>query len=256
MTERQVPIYLQIRDQMKAKLIAGVYEEGSQIPSERELARKYAVSRMTAKYAVNALVEEGFLYRVQGSGTFVTSRSLSNKVDVGEGAPLGQGLTAAIRYSGKKARDKILSGRRVPSSPGIQKNFMRLRERYFFELKRIRYADDEPISLQCAYLPCSLFPDAERADFTMVSLYDYMQMKGLLPVTFTTKLTFVKVGGAEAGNLDVSEGTMVFLFEYSGYTAKNVMVEFTRSYFRPDLIRFNMITKRRRDEGTVESRIN
>lgn len=242
MTEEQVPVYLQIRDQIRAKLLAGAYEEGSQIPSERELAKKYSVSRMTAKYAVNALVEEGFLYRVQGSGTFVISRSVSNKVDVWEGAPLGQGLTAAIRYSGKKSRDKILSGRRVKSSPGIQKNFMRPREQYFFELKRIRFADEEPLSLQYAYLPCSLFPDVDRADFTMVSLYDYMQLKGLLPVSFTTKLTFVRIKGTEAQSLDIQEGAMVFLFEYSGYTSKGEMVEFTRSYFRPDQTRFSMVT--------------
>jgi len=237
--------YLQLKEQIKAKLIAGTYEEGNRIPSERELAKTYAVSRMTAKYAINALVEEGFLYRIHGSGTYVSGRSLTNKVDVGEGAPLGKGLTAAIRYSGKKSKDQILSGRLVKSSPEIQRNFPKSRERLFFELWRIRYADDEPISLQRAYLPFSLFPDAERTDFTVVSLYDYMQMKGLLPVTFTTKLTFIKVDGIEARNLDVEDGTRVFLFEYSGFTASGKMVEFTRSYFRSDQIRFNFLTRSR-----------
>jgi GntR family transcriptional regulator len=44
---------------------------GDRIESEEKLAKRYEISRMTARYAVAQLVNEGYLYRVHGKGTFV-----------------------------------------------------------------------------------------------------------------------------------------------------------------------------------------
>ena len=58
------------------KIIIKMIEDGDYLPgeklySERAMASKYGVSRMTVQYAFNELVKAGYLYRVQGSGTFV-----------------------------------------------------------------------------------------------------------------------------------------------------------------------------------------
>ncbi len=52
----------------------GVFVEGGKIPSENELSRKYGVSRNTVREAVSALVQQGYLSRTQGKGTFVLGR--------------------------------------------------------------------------------------------------------------------------------------------------------------------------------------
>ena len=51
--------------------MAGEWEPGSLIPSERELCERYGISRMTARQSITELVNEGLLYREQGKGTYV-----------------------------------------------------------------------------------------------------------------------------------------------------------------------------------------
>ena len=65
------PVYIQIHNQIKKDIEAGVWSVGDRIPSERELALEFNVSRMTLRQAVQTLVEEGILERQVGAGTFV-----------------------------------------------------------------------------------------------------------------------------------------------------------------------------------------
>lgn len=55
------PLYLQIKDILKHKIITSEYPVGSTIPSENELEDMFSVSRMTIRQAVNELVNEGLL---------------------------------------------------------------------------------------------------------------------------------------------------------------------------------------------------
>ncbi|TLS51836.1 substrate-binding domain-containing protein [Paenibacillus antri] len=71
---KSMPLYKKIQLEIKQLIGSGVLREGDRIPSEKELADKYHVSQITSKNALNGLVEEGLLVRVQGKGTFVLTR--------------------------------------------------------------------------------------------------------------------------------------------------------------------------------------
>lgn len=74
-----VPLYSQIRQYILDQIASGVWPSEYQIPPERELAEQFSVSRITAKNAVLRLVNEGYLYRHRGKGTFVSgSKPLSS----------------------------------------------------------------------------------------------------------------------------------------------------------------------------------
>lgn len=66
------PIYLEIRDRIIAGITSGVFPNNSYIPTERDLAAKFKVSRKTIRSALQALEEQGVLTRVQGRGTQIT----------------------------------------------------------------------------------------------------------------------------------------------------------------------------------------
>jgi GntR family transcriptional regulator of arabinose operon len=66
--------YEQMVDILKAAIEGGDFPEGSRITSENELSRKYGISRNTIREAISSLVQQGYLSRTQGKGTFVTSR--------------------------------------------------------------------------------------------------------------------------------------------------------------------------------------
>lgn len=65
------PLYKQIKKYILDNIRNSVYEPGKVIPTERELSERFEVSRYTIRMAITELVHEGYLYRVQGNGTFV-----------------------------------------------------------------------------------------------------------------------------------------------------------------------------------------
>ncbi len=71
-----LPVYIQIHNDLKQKIEAGSWQVGTRIPSERKLAETYHVSRMTLRQAVQTLIDEGLLRRAIGSGTFVTNQKV------------------------------------------------------------------------------------------------------------------------------------------------------------------------------------
>ena len=67
----QGPRYLQIRDALAARLLAGVYPVGSLMPTESDLTAEFGTSRFTVREALRALQEQGWIERRQGVGTRV-----------------------------------------------------------------------------------------------------------------------------------------------------------------------------------------
>jgi GntR family transcriptional regulator len=69
--ESPVPLYHQLKEILRAKITAGEFDGDGPFPSERELVERYKISRMTVRRALSELVNEGFLIREQGRGSFV-----------------------------------------------------------------------------------------------------------------------------------------------------------------------------------------
>ena len=76
--QSELPIYAQIREQIKEQILNGQIEEGTVLPSIRSLAREVGVSVITTTRAYNELEAEGFIASMQGKGSVVLSKE--NKV--------------------------------------------------------------------------------------------------------------------------------------------------------------------------------
>ncbi len=72
--QSELPIYAQIKEQMKEQILNGQIEEGTELPSIRRLAKELGVSVITTTRAYNDLEEEGFITSVQGKGSIVLSK--------------------------------------------------------------------------------------------------------------------------------------------------------------------------------------
>jgi len=68
-------MYLQIREYILERIGTGEWTTGAPLPSENELCEQFRVSRITVKQALDALVEKGTVYRIQGKGTFLSAAS-------------------------------------------------------------------------------------------------------------------------------------------------------------------------------------
>ena len=113
--------YKAIENKLKAELCSGEHGQGDRFYTERHLAARYGVSPVTVRQAMAALVDEGWLERRQGSGTYVCDPYQRRKEDIGviyiddfSGNPLLiQTITLIIKAANRRRREvKIFTYRK------------------------------------------------------------------------------------------------------------------------------------------------
>src|SRR5580692_7765928 len=106
-----IPLVYQLGEAIRDKIVRGEYSQGDSIPTEDRLQRLYGVSRTTVRLALAKLVNEGYIRRQQGKGTYVNPRGLVTK---GRPKRLSRDMfgvkstTRIIQSAGMKARTELL----------------------------------------------------------------------------------------------------------------------------------------------------
>lgn len=206
------------------------------VPSERELMEMFKVSRITAKKALDDLVKEGYLYRVQGKGTFVKNDRLNQDL------VLITSCTDDIIRMGMKPSKKLLLAEVIPADQARRRRLQLCEGDKVFMVKRVYFADDDPLNLTTTYLPCKLFPGIEEHDFGVESIYHVLEEKYQTKITKATRTIEAVLAGDEVSQiLGVDEGKPILLFRavtYGLVNGKEVPIETFKSYYRTDKFKF------------------
>ncbi|HAK38654.1 GntR family transcriptional regulator [Streptococcus sp.] len=155
-----VPAYIRIHDAIKKEIDEGVWEIGQRLPSERDLADDYEVSRMTLRQAITLLVEEGILERRVGSGTYVASHRVQEKM---RGTT---SFTEIVRSQGKTPSSQVVSYQRKPANETEIQQLQLKPSDYVVRMERVRYADNVPLVFEVASIPEKLIREFKREDIT------------------------------------------------------------------------------------------
>lgn len=155
-----VPAYIRIHDSIKKKIDRGVWEIGQRLPSERDLADDYEVSRMTLRQAITLLVEEGILERRVGSGTYVASHRVQEKM---RGTT---SFTEIVRSQGKTPSSQLISyQRKLANEAEIQQLQLKATDTVV-RMERVRFADNVPLVFEVASIPEKLIQSFNQEDIT------------------------------------------------------------------------------------------
>lgn len=221
-----IPLYYQIREDLLEQLSS--MSPNEQIESELELAEKFGVSRGTVKQAIQDLVAEGYLYRIQGKGTFVASPRIQRSFDY---LP---SFSDDIRRRGYDPGIKALQISQI-QPPGKVASALNIGDRAFvWKAERVRLADGEPIAFVASYIPCRLLANLTEADIS-VSLYQALEEKhSLRPLWGHDTYTAVNASSKMAQLLEVPKGTALIYSERTAFLSGNQPVEFVESYIRGD----------------------
>ena len=112
-------------------------------------------------------------------------------------------------------------------------------EEKVYEIIRMALINDHPYALQKAYIPYSLFADADRYDFESgASLYDYMQDKGYRPKTMISYLRIESLPDEYLEIMQTEKKKKFLLFDYYGFDKDHKLVEYTISYHHADFTKF------------------
>ena len=155
-----VPAYIRIHDAIKKEIDGGVWEIGQRLPSERDLADDYEVSRMKLRQAITLLVEEGILERRVGSGTYVASHRVQEKM---RGTT---SFTEIVRSQGKTPSSQLISyQRKTANETEIQQLQLKATDTVV-RMERVRFADNIPLVFEVASIPEKLIQSFNQEDIT------------------------------------------------------------------------------------------
>lgn len=219
-----IPLYYQIRETLRNRIVRGDFEPGEKIPTEEELREEFGVSQITVRRALTDLTREGILERIPGKGTFVQEPGVERD--------LGQ-LTS---FSQEMERNNLKPGNRVLRAETIEPpqriiEALQLRDRSapVFCLERVRLVDTIPLMLEAAYLPAERYPNVEEIDWEQeMSLYRVMLE--MYHVHLAQAREFVEpilVTERHASLLDVKPYSPALHLETLVLTVEGEAVEFT-----------------------------
>jgi DNA-binding GntR family transcriptional regulator len=225
-----MPKYPHIKATLKARLLAGKYREGEPIPSESQVASEFKVSRMTARRAVDELEREGYVYRVQGAGSYPTGkrfrqgvfriRSLEELALELPDQPLP--FTKVLKAGISTATPKVTDALRIPPNTAI------------LEIIRLRGLGDLPVLLEKRFLKLEQTEDILKTDLRVESLHD--TLVGTLGLSISRVEQTLETANLEYENaklLELPVGTSAFLMKRISFSG-DLPLAYTRYWVRSD----------------------
>lgn len=204
--------------------------------SERELSALYHVSRTTVRTALKQLEIEGYIYKQQGKGTFVSQESdrMANLSKM-------YSFTDHMLQLNKKPKTRVLSFEKVEPNRNIIRQMALKDDELVFQIIRLRLADNEPLMLETTYMPERLFKNLtrqmveERPLYTIVS-EEFNEIISLAKETFLVGIA----QALDAKHLEIESGAPVFQIQRQTYDDKGMMIELTNSIARGDKFRYQI----------------
>ena len=236
-----IPLVYQLGEAVRDKIVRGEYRLDQPIPTEGELEKLYGVSRTTVRLALAKLVNEGYIRRQQGKGTYVNPRGLVTK---GKPKRLSRDMfgvkstTRIIQSAGMKVRTEVRHFERgLPSEEVAEKLGIGQRDPVL-HFQRVRYADDKPLVMEKSWIPAAQCPDLRREDVKS-SLYAVLFKKYHHRIAAAHQsLRAVVASELEAQTLDLQVGEPVMLVYGVTYLDDGRAIEAQESHFRAESIEF------------------
>lgn len=222
-----------IKEIILNKIKDDTYNPSDRLPTEKELCEAFEVSRTTVRIALKQLEKEGYLYRVQGRGTFVAEKKVT------------QALTQTVKqYSdqvavqGKTGEIKVISLQVVPADDILCKHLPVSKNAPIQKIERIRQANSNITQYEASYIPWETAPAITQGD-AEDSLYRTLKEKYHQPITRTVeKIEIIFADDSIAKLLNYEVNHPCFYIETTTYGQNEKAIEYSNSYFRGDITDF------------------
>jgi GntR family transcriptional regulator len=233
-----IPIYYQLQEHIKNLIEKGELKPGDSLPAEREYAEKFQISRMTVRQAFTQLVNEGYLHRIQGKGTFVAERKIEQGL---------QGLTSFtedMKARGLEPGSQLINFEVIPANSQIAAQLSIKEYGPVYEIKRIRLADRVPMALETNYLSANLIKGLTESIVNQ-SIYDYIEGQLGLRIDYASQVIESSVANeVEAQFLKIKKGVPIMQIQRNTFLKDGTPVEFVKSSYRADRYKFMIQMKR------------
>lgn len=227
-----IPVYFQLKNIISKMIADGKYAEGSVIPSERELGEILGISRMTVRQALNNLVNEGILYREKGRGTFVAKTKIEQKNIMS--------FSEIVARKGMTPSTKVLYFQKEEATGEIPEMLELKDNRFVYNVKRLRLANDIPVGIEQAFIPEIHCPGLEKFDLTQ-SLYRLIREQYRHSISYVDNVIEAsKTNKEEKELLGITYNVPVLRVTGVNYTESGLKLFYERSAYRSDEYKYNV----------------
>ncbi len=226
------PIYKVIENDIKLKINQGELKSGDLVPSENELKDQYNVSRMTVRQALNNLVNDGYLFRHKGKGTFISQRKIEKNI---HGV---RSFTEEMAATGRKVSNKILSFERVEATADIADKLFLNEGDEVIHVERVRYGNDIPVLFEQLYIPGNLFKTIAKENL-QGSFYKYLENELGMQISYCIQsIEAISADSKVSVALEVNKNVPTLLIVRNTFLSNGRPFEYVKSFYRADQYKF------------------
>lgn len=227
-----VPLYFQVAQQLQQLIESGTLAPGTRLENEIALADQFGLSRPTMRQAMQHLVDKGLLARKRGVGTQVVNNRVRRQIEL-------TSLFEDLKRDGRRPRTELLSMQTAPASAKVAAALKLEPGADTVALRRLRYADDEPIAVMHNHLPADLLSLTEE-ELIEHGLYELLRRAGISLRTADQTIGARRATAAESRLLGESRGGTLLTMERTVVGDASRPVEFGSHLYRASRYSFEM----------------
>lgn len=235
------PLYIRIRDELRARILDGSHPPRSQMPSESELQERFGVSRITVRQALGHLEREGLIFKKHGKGSFVSQpKAFQNVTSL-------EGFAEAMSRMGHEIVNRVVSFDIVPATVAVAQRLEIGEGEPVTEIHRVRLLNRAPVSYEITYLPEPIGRQLQRADLVTRDIFLILENDCALPLgAADLAIDAVLADKALARALETTEGAPLLRIERLTHDSAGRPIDFEYLYFRGDTFQYRLRIDRQR----------
>lgn len=223
------PYYRWLEETLREDIEQGVYQPGDALPTEHELMRRYNLSITTVRRAVHDLVQEGWIYRRAGKGTFVKRNKLEER--------LARLTSFAEEMQSRNIipHFRLIRAQAQIPPPEIARALKLSPRQKAFLIERVQIANREPIALACGYWIPEIGVRLMESDLNRIALYEIVEQHLHIPLVEADESLSAAVADRRmARELDIPRNSPLLVRRRLTYTTEMRPIEFTTTFYRAD----------------------
>jgi GntR family transcriptional regulator len=240
-----IPLYIQIKDALRAGILDGEYPPHSRMPSESELQAMFDVSRITIRQALGDLQKEGLIFKVHGKGSFVSQpKAFQNITSLQDFAETMSGV-------GHEVVNRVVIFRFLPASAQVAEKLDVQTQTTVTEIHRVRLLNREPVSYEIAFLPEAVGKRLQRADLATRDIFQILENDcGIGLGSTDLSIDAISADRAIARALEISKDAPLVRIERLTHDSHGKPIQFEYLYFRGGTFQYRLRVDRKRAAAT------
>lgn len=231
-----IPLYRQLSQLLKDKILSGELAPKQKIPSEPELCSQYGISRMTVRLALEELRKDGYIYRMQGKGTFISLPKIEQRLSS------FYSFTDDIEKMGYKISKDIIHWGKKKAGKGLSAKLMISPDDGIFVIERILYCNEHPFAVETSHIPVRHCASLTKELVAEKGLYRSLNSFGIYPNNATETFEAVILDSKHKTLLktaDIAPGFFVKRISFSS----DMPIEYCEGYVNGESVKYNIILK-------------